>query len=80
MIALTQIASTEIFALITVLVFKLFTSKVLITNRKDIETILKSRLLFKKIANFMTTLLQNNYKYLECEIFRILLKYASDHL
>ena len=41
MIALTQIASTEIFALITVLVFKLFTSKVLITNRKDIETIKK---------------------------------------
>ena len=80
MIALTQIASTEIFALITVLVFKLFTSKVLITNRKDIETILKSRLLFKKIANFTSTLLQNNYKYLECEIFRILLKYASDHL
>ena len=32
-----------------------------------------------KIANFTGKLLEN-YKWLECEIFRILLKYVSDHL
>ena len=36
-------------------------------------------LLFKKKANFMSKLLQN-YKYLKCQIFRILLKRVSDHL
>ena len=34
-------------------------------------------LLFKKIANFTVNLLQN-YKYLECEIFRIPLKHVSN--
>ena len=32
-----------------------------------------------KIADFTGKLLQN-HKYLECEIFRILLKYVSDQL
>ena len=41
--------------------------------------LLKSRLHFKKITDFTGKLLQN-YKYLECEIFRILLKQVSDHL
>ena len=40
---------------------------------------LKSRLLFKKIANFTSKVLQN-YKKLEREIFRMLLKHESDHL
>ena len=34
MIASSQITSTEVFAFITVLVFKLLSRKVLITNRK----------------------------------------------
>ena len=42
------------------------------------ETV-NSRLLFKKIANFKGKLLEN-YKQMECEIFKILLKYVSDHL
>ena len=35
MIASTEIANTEIFAFIAVLVFKLLSSKVLFINRKD---------------------------------------------
>ena len=35
MAALAQITSTEIFALITVLLFKLLSRKVLLINRKD---------------------------------------------
>ena len=35
MIASTQIASTKVFAFIAVLVFKLFSRKVLFINRKD---------------------------------------------
>ena len=35
MIASTQIANTEIFAFIAVLVFKLLSRKVLFINRKD---------------------------------------------
>ena len=35
MIASTQITNTEIFAFIVVLVFKLFSHKVLFINRKD---------------------------------------------
>ena len=35
MIASTEIANTEIFALIAVLVFKLLSRKVLFINRKD---------------------------------------------
>ena len=35
MIALTQITNTEIFAFIVVLVFKLFSRKVLFINKKD---------------------------------------------
>ena len=73
MTASTQIRNTEIFAFVAFLVFKLLSRKVLLINRKD------NRLLFKKIANFIVKLLQN-YKYLECEIFRIFLKHVSDHL
>ena len=40
---------------------------------------MKSRLLFKKTANFTGKLLKN-YKWLECKIFRILLKHINDHL
>ena len=76
-IASTQITNTEIFAFIAVLVFKLLSRKVLFINRKDSR--LKSRLLFKKITNFTGKLLQN-YTWLECDIFRILLKHVSDHL
>ena len=44
-----------------------------------IKQLLKSKLLFKKIANFTGKLLQN-YRYLECEVFRILLKHVGNHL
>ena len=59
MIALTQITNTGIFAFISVLALKLFNRKVLFTNRKRQWKLLKSRLLFKKIANFLGQLLQN---------------------
>ena len=58
MIALTQI-NTGIFAFISVLALKLLNRKVLFTNRKRQWKLLKSRLLFKKIANFLGQLLQN---------------------
>ena len=57
-IALTQITNTEIFAFITRPVFKILIPKVLFINRKDKRN-LKSRLLFKKIANFTGKLLQS---------------------
>ena len=59
MIASTQITNTEIFTIIAVLVFKLLSRRVLFTNRKDKKKLLKSRLLFKKIANSTGKLLQN---------------------
>ena len=59
MIALTQITNTGIFAFISVLALKLLNRKVLFTNRKRQWKLLKSRLLFKKIANFTGKLLQN---------------------
>ena len=46
MIASTQIANTEILALMAVLVFKILSRKVLFINRKG-------KLLFKKITNFL---------------------------
>ena len=49
MIASIQIKNTEIFTFISVLVLKLFSRKVLFTNR----------LLFTKVANFTGQLLQN---------------------
>ena len=49
----------EIFAFISVLVLKLFSRKVLFTNRKRQYKLLKSGLLFKKLANFTGQLLQN---------------------
>ena len=58
MIASTQATNTEIFAFMAVPVFKLLSRKVWFINRKDNRN-LKSRLLFKKIANFTSTLLQN---------------------
>ena len=54
MIASTQI-NTEVFASIAVLVFKLLSPKVLFINKKQ-QKLLKSRLLVKKIGNFMTKL------------------------
>ena len=59
MIALTQI-NTGIFAYISVLVLKLLNRKILFANRKRQQKLLKSRLLFKKIANFLGQLLQND--------------------
>ena len=78
MIVSARIRNTETFAFIAVLVFKLLSRNVLSINRKDNRN-LKSRLLFKKIASFTGKLLQN-YKQLECEIFRTFLKHASNHL
>ena len=68
MITSTQITNTEIFAFLADLVFNLLR----LNNRN-------CRLLFRKLVNFTGELLQN-YKWLECEIFRILLKHVSDHL
>ena len=79
MTASTQISNTESFTFITALVFKILSRKVLFINKKRQQKLLKSRLLFKKIANF-TGKLVKNYKQLESEIFRILLKHLSDHL
>ena len=59
MIALTQI-NTGIFAYISVLVLKLLNRKILFANRKRQQKLLKSRLLFKKIAIFLGQLLQND--------------------
>ena len=72
MIASTRRINTKIFAFIAVLVFKLLSRNVLLKNRKDNRKLLNSRLPFKKIANFTGKQLRN-YKYLEREIFRILL-------
>ena len=44
--------TAEIFTFISVLVLKLFSRKVLFANRKREQKLLKSRLLFKKIAIF----------------------------
>ena len=57
MIASTLITNTEIFAFITVLVFKLLNREVYKQKRQ--KKLLKSRLLFKKIAIFTGRLLQN---------------------
>ena len=48
-----QITNTQIFAFIAILVFKLSSRKVLFMNRKN-KKLLKSRLLFKRIAHFMS--------------------------
>ena len=60
----------EIFPFIAVLAFKLLSRKVLFYKQKRQQKLLKSRLFFK-IANFAGKLLQN-YKQVECEIFRII--------
>ena len=59
MIASTQITNTEMFAFIAILAFKLLSRNVLVINRKKQWKQLKSRLRFKKIANFTDKLLQN---------------------
>ena len=59
MIASTLITNTEIFAFITVLVFRLLNREVYKQKRQ--KKLLKSRLLFKKIAKF-TGKLPQNYK------------------
>ena len=59
MIALTQITRNAFFSFIAVLVIKLLSGKVLFMNSKDNKKLLKYKLLFKKIANFTGTLLQN---------------------
>ena len=58
MIALKQITETEIFVFIAIQVFKLLSSKILFIVHKK-KKMLKSRLLFRKRANFKGTLLQN---------------------
>ena len=67
MIASTQITNTCIFAFIVILVFKLL-SHIFIYIFKQ-----------QKIAHFTGKVLQN-YKWFECEIFKILLKHVSNHL
>ena len=57
MIALTLMTNTEIFAFITVIVFKLLSCEVLFINRKDNRNCYW--LLFNKIANFTAKLLQS---------------------
>ena len=60
MIDLTQIRNTEIFAFIAVLVLRSLNHKVLfIYKHRRQEKLSKSRLLFKKIANFTGKLIQN---------------------
>ena len=60
MITSAQIATAEIFTFIAALVFKLFSGKVLFINKKRQQKLLKTRLLFKKIANFTGKLMENN--------------------
>ena len=60
MITSAQITNTEMFAFIADLVFKLFSHKVLFTNKKRQKKLLKSGLLLKKIGNFADKLLQND--------------------
>ena len=72
---------------IAVLVFKLISRNLFFINRKELLKtflffylkLLKSRLLFEKIANFVGKLLRN-CKQLEYKVFRILLKNVTDHL
>ena len=60
MTASTQITKSEMFSFTAVLVFnKLLSCKVLFIQKKRQKKLLKSRLLFKKIANFMGKFLQN---------------------
>ena len=56
MIASTQITNTEMFTFIAILVFKLLSSKVVYKQKRQ-QKPLKSRLLFKKTANFRGKLL-----------------------
>ena len=58
MITSRQITNTEIFAFITVPVFKLLSGEILFINKKRQYKLLKSKLLFQKIANFTGKLLQ----------------------
>ena len=58
MMASKQITNAEIFVFIADLVFKLSSREDLFKNKKIIETV-KSRLIFKKVANFTGKFLQN---------------------
>ena len=70
----TQTRNTEIFAFTALRVFKLLTRKILLTNRKDNRNC-------EKVGHFLRKCkLLQDYKLLECEIFRILLKGVSNHL
>ena len=60
MFTLTQIANIEIFAFISVLVFNLLSHKSLFINKKHKRNCWKVGYFFKKIANFMGKLLQND--------------------
>ena len=57
MLASTQISNTATLAFIAVLPLRLLSCKVFFIKRK--QKLLKSNLLFKKIANFTNKLLQN---------------------
>ena len=59
MITSKQITNTEIFAFIAAPVFTLLSCKSLFINRKDNRNCRKSRLIFKKKANFTDEFLQN---------------------
>ena len=70
MIASVLITSTENFAFIAFLVFKLFSRKNFVYKQKRQKNCLE-------VGYF---LLANFCKYFECEILRIYFKYLSDHL
>ena len=54
-------------------------AKFLFTNIQKQQHTLKSSLLFKKNANFTGDYLEN-YKDLECEVFRVMLSYKHEHI
>ena len=81
MIALTQVASTEMLTFVVVLVFMLLSSKVLFIYKKDNRNCLTvSKLLSKLFLKKIEQIHGQSYKYLKYEKFRILLKHASNHL
>ena len=59
MITLTQIAKTEIFAVIAVLIFKLLSRKVLFINRKDNRNCYKIGYFLRKLQVSRGKLVQN---------------------
>ena len=59
MVASTKITNTEIFAFIAAQVFKLLKPKIFVYKQKTQQKLLKSWLLFKKVANFTGKLLKS---------------------